>query len=76
MISNINGPQMNIYLRHPDHGVKIATMELEAEADEENGWQRFDPETPDDQPNAMRRRGRPRVVKELDDARYSPRDNL
>jgi hypothetical protein len=32
-----------IYLRHDVHGVKIATLELEAEADEENGWERFDP---------------------------------
>ena len=32
-----------IYLRHPVHGVKIAVLDLEAEADEENGWERFDP---------------------------------
>lgn len=35
-----------IYLRHPVHGTKVATMELEAEADERNGWRRFDPTTP------------------------------
>jgi len=34
---------MNIYLRHDVHGTKVATMELEAVADEENGWARFDP---------------------------------
>jgi hypothetical protein len=34
---------MNIYLQHPVHGTKVATMELEAVADEENGWARFDP---------------------------------
>jgi len=33
-----------IYLRHPDHGVKVACMDLEADADEENGWERFDPD--------------------------------
>ena len=32
-----------IYLRHDVHGVKIATLEMEAEADVENGWERFDP---------------------------------
>ena len=59
-----------IYLFHPKHGVKIATMEMEAQYDESNGWQRFDPDdavvdeglnTPAE--NVMvepRRRGRPR----------------
>lgn len=37
-----------IHLRHPKHGTKVATMELEAEADEQNGWERFDPNNPDD----------------------------
>ena len=32
-----------IYLMHPKHGVKIATMEMEAQYDESNGWMRFDP---------------------------------
>ena len=35
-----------IYLRHPKHGVKIATMDLEADYDEQNGWERFDPDEP------------------------------
>jgi hypothetical protein len=33
-----------IYLKHPEHGVKVACLDLEAEADEENGWIRFDPD--------------------------------
>lgn len=63
-----------IYLMHYRHGVKIATMEMEAQYDEQNGWVRFDPDemaTPaDDLPDdeveanvmaeAPRRRGRPR----------------
>lgn len=32
-----------IYLRHPVHGAKVATMEAEAVYDEGNGWKRFDP---------------------------------
>jgi hypothetical protein len=36
---------MNIYLSHPVHGAKVATMELEAEADEKNGWTRYNPGT-------------------------------
>jgi len=32
-----------IYLRHPVHGSKVATMEAEATYDEANGWKRFDP---------------------------------
>ena len=39
--------QMHIYLKHPTHGTKIATMELEAEYDETNGWVRYNPDTPE-----------------------------
>lgn len=42
------GSYMQIYLRHPTHGTKIATLELEADADEQHGWERFDPSAPDD----------------------------
>ena len=34
-----------IYLTHPIHGAKVATMETEAQADESNGWSRYDPTT-------------------------------
>lgn len=37
---------MNIYLKHEKHGTKIATMELEVEYDEANGWVRYNPEEP------------------------------
>ena len=37
---------MNITMIHPVHGAKIATMDLEAEADEKNGWTRYNPDTP------------------------------
>ena len=36
---------MNIIMIHPVHGAKIATMELEAETDEKNGWTRYNPDT-------------------------------
>lgn len=62
-----------IYLMHPKHGVKVATMEAEAQHDEMHGWRRFEledlqddvlPET-DTEANVMaetpRRRGRPRA---------------
>lgn len=66
-----------IYLAHPHHGVKVATMDLEAQQDEENGWMRMD--GPDVEPvnmlaraagddtmtsEAPRRRGRPRANKD------------
>ena len=66
-----------IYLLHPKHGVKIATMEMEAQYDEMNGWVRFDPDAPVSDPandplpeplveaNVLaepRRRGRPRLT--------------
>ena len=31
-----------IYLMHPKHGVKVATMEAEAQHDEMHGWRRFE----------------------------------
>jgi hypothetical protein len=37
---------MIIYLSHPVHGAKVATMDLEAVADEKNGWTRYNPDTP------------------------------
>jgi hypothetical protein len=37
---------MVIYLTHPTHGAKVATMDLEAQADEQNGWVRYNPDTP------------------------------
>jgi hypothetical protein len=35
-----------IYMTHPIHGAKVATMEAEAESDEQNGWTRYNPDTP------------------------------
>ena len=32
-----------IYLQHPVRGNKIANMEMEAEYDEQNGWERYTP---------------------------------
>ena len=62
----------SIYLSHPKHGVKIATMEMEAQHDEMHGWTRFDPDEqplPDEPVEANvlaepRRRGRPRVTQD------------
>lgn len=54
-----------IYLRHPDHGVKVATMDLEAEYDEQNGWERFDVDVTSE--NAIvRRRRQPRSKPEAE----------
>lgn len=56
-----------IYLKHPQHGNKIAIAEAEAEADEKNGWERYTPGE-DLAPNELvvARRGRPRVNHEHD----------
>lgn len=35
-----------IYMKHAIHGAKVATMELEAIADEANGWVRYTLDTP------------------------------
>ena len=53
---------MVIYLRHPDHGTKVACAESEAVYDEQHGWVRYDLEDVEPPVNEMRRpRGRPRV---------------
>jgi len=56
-----------IYMSHPVHGAKVATMELEALADEQNGWTRYTLDTPvveeaapvANELEVKRRRGRP-----------------
>lgn len=60
---------MTIYLRHPVHGTKVATMAMEAEFDEQNGWERYNPDTPSapevaapaNELEVKRRRGRPPI---------------
>jgi hypothetical protein len=37
---------MNIYLRHPVHGLKIAISDVEAAMDYEHGWEEYDPLEP------------------------------
>ena len=41
---------MNVVLVHPIHGAKVAINELELEQDEKNGWTRYNPSTPVEQP--------------------------
>jgi hypothetical protein len=35
-----------IYLKHPVHGHKVACNDMEAEYDENNGWERYTVDTP------------------------------
>ena len=37
---------MHIYLEHPIHGQKVACSDMEAEYDEQNGWERYNVDTP------------------------------
>ena len=62
---------MLIYLKHPVHGTKIATLEMEAEFDEQHGWVRYNPEEPEEFEEdqtvlvnqlQVKRRGRPPKV--------------
>lgn len=50
-----------IYMSHPRHGKKIAICEMEAEADEQNGWSRYTLEKPEPAAkfNLQRRRRTP-----------------
>jgi hypothetical protein len=56
---------MNIYLRHPVHGLKIAISDMEAAMDYEHGWEEYDPLEPaarqeepvaSPEPNQLKRR--------------------
>ena len=38
---------MHIYLKHPQHGSKVATSDKEAEYDEQSGWTRYTLDTPE-----------------------------
>lgn len=38
-----------IYLRHPVHGAKVATLDMEADYDERGGWERYTPDVEDEQ---------------------------
>lgn len=58
-----------IYLKHDTHGRKIATMELEAEQDEQHGWQRYTLGQPAEQENALT----PRRRRKESDGNDSPR---
>ena len=54
-----------IYMKHPLHGAKVATMEAEAEHDESKGWQRYELDT---QPEA--------VAEEVDEVLAAPVNTL
>jgi hypothetical protein len=51
---------MQIYLKHPLHGQKVAISDMEVEHDEQNGWVRYNPDTPEvevaEPTNALKRR--------------------
>ncbi len=65
-----------IYMIHPTHGAKVATMDAEAEYDEQNGWTRYNPDTPSvDVEEAapvnaleVKRRGRRPIVAPVEEA--------
>lgn len=63
-----------IYLVHEKHGAKVAISEEEAFLDEMSGWERYNPDTPDEEVDvdeepvnemaAPKRRGRPRATQD------------
>lgn len=57
-----------IYMKHPIHGTKVATMDAEAEHDEANGWERYELAT---QPEVVEE-----VVKEVKEVIAAPVNTL
>jgi hypothetical protein len=49
-----------IYLTHPVHGAKVATLDIEAELDLQNGWSRYnlEPVAEETSPEPVARRSR------------------
>lgn len=69
-----------IYLRHPVHGSKVATMEMEAVYDEKLGWTRYEPgvEAPPPDPAAnvlVTILGKPEPAPEVIDPPHHPLDH-
>jgi len=59
-----------IYLTHPIHGAKVATLDIEADWDVQNGWSRYnsDPSVEEEvSPEPLVRRGRRKKTEELTD---------
>ena len=54
-----------IYLKHPIHGTKVATIDAEADYDESQGWKRYDLNTQSEA-----------VVEELDEVLAAPVNTL
>lgn len=49
-----------IYLTHPIHGAKVATLDIEADLDVQNGWSRYnhEPVAEEASPEPVARRSR------------------
>jgi hypothetical protein len=49
-----------IYLTHPVHGAKVATLDIEADLDVQNGWSRYnhEPVAEEASPEPVARRSR------------------
>lgn len=58
-----------IYLTHPVHGAKVATLDIEADLDVQNGWSRYnsEPLVEEVSPEPVARRGRRKKPEELAD---------
>lgn len=53
-----------IYMKHPIHGTKVATMDAEAEHDEAQGWERYELDT------------QPEIVEEIEEVIAAPVNTL
>lgn len=53
-----------IYLTHPIHGAKVATLDIEADLDVQNGWSRYNFEAAEEEisPEPVARRARRKTV--------------
>jgi hypothetical protein len=56
-----------IYLTHPVHGAKVATMDIEADFDVQNGWSRYNPDAEEAPVDPVVRRGRRKKAEDVAD---------
>lgn len=53
-----------IYLTHPVHGAKVACSDIEADFDQQHGWERYNPDAEEAPVDPVVRRGRRKKTEE------------
>lgn len=58
---------MNVVMVHPQHGAKVATLDLEIEQDVKNGWTRYNADTSAQEVAAPEEKPKRKISKKVTD---------